>query len=78
MPVSLLPLPSKLLEKAVQHQVTVYLDNNHLLDKKQHGFRAQYSTSTAICKVTQVLFKNFDSGNNTSCIFGDYKRRLRL
>ena len=73
-PISILPLPSKLLEQAVHYQVTIFLENNHILDRRQHGFRSDYSTSTAIFKLVKDLFDNHDIGQSTSCIFVDYKK----
>ena len=73
-PISILPLPSKLLEQAVHYQVTIFLENNHILDQRQHGFRSDYSTSTAIFKLVKDLFHNYDIGQSTSCIFVDYKK----
>ena len=73
-PISILPLPSKLLEKAIHHQVTIFLDNNNVLDDRQHGFRSHFSTSTAIFKLTKEMFDCYDKGNNSSCVFVDYKK----
>ena len=73
-PISILPLPSKLLEQAVHYQVSIFLSNNHILDQRQHGFRPEYSTSTAIFKLVKDLFENYDNGQSTSCIFVDYKK----
>ena len=47
-PISILPLPSKLLEKAILYQVNAFLENNLILDQRQHGFRTKYSTPRAI------------------------------
>ena len=38
-PITILPLPSKLLEKAIHTQITIFLDNNNVLDCRQHRFR---------------------------------------
>ena len=73
-PISILPLPSKLLEQAVHYQVSIFLENNHILDPRQHGFRPEYSTSTAIFKLMKNLFETYDMGHSSSCIFVDYKK----
>ena len=73
-PISILPLPSKLLEQAVHYQVNVFLENNNILDSRQHGFRPEYSTSTAIFKLVKDLFENYDKGYSSSCVFVDYKK----
>ena len=46
-PVSCLPAASKLLEKVICKQVTVYLETNKLLPENQHGFRQKRSTMSA-------------------------------
>ena len=38
-PISLLPLPGKLIEKIVQKHMLEFLESNNLLDNSQHGFR---------------------------------------
>ena len=73
-PISILPLPSKLLEQAVHYQVSIFLENNKILDHRQHGFRPEYSTSTAIFRLVTDLFENYDRGYSSSCIFVDYKK----
>ena len=73
-PISILPLPSKLLEKAVHFQMAAHLDNNGYLAFNQHGFRKGKSTSTAILELTRVLTDNYNHTNHTSCVFVDYKK----
>ena len=72
--ITLLPPPSKLFEKAIHYQVSIFLINNNLLDNRQHGFRPSFSTSTAIFQLVKELFNNFDNGNCTSCVFVDYRK----
>ena len=73
-PITLLPLPSKLLEKAIHYQVNLFLSHNNILDKRQHGFRTSFSTSTAIFELVKKLFSNYDEGKCTSCVFVDYRK----
>ena len=40
-PISLLPLPGKILERSVHTQLVYYLENNNLIDVHQGGFRNQ-------------------------------------
>ena len=44
-PVALLPIVSKILERAIFVQVANYLENNNLLHPAHHGFRSQHNTS---------------------------------
>ena len=73
-PISILPLPSKLLEQAIHFQLSTFLENNYILDPRQHGFRPHFSTSTSIFKLVKDLIDSYDSGLNTSCIFVDYSK----
>ena len=73
-PISILPLPSKLLERAIHYQIISYLDTNGQLTFSQHGFRTGKSTSTAILDLTRLLTDNYNRGNHTSCVFVDYKK----
>ena len=73
-PITLLPLPSKLLEKAIHFQVSLFLTNNNILDGRQHGFRSSFSTSTVIFELVKKLFDSYDEGKSTSCVFVDYKK----
>ena len=44
-PVSLLPIPSKLIEKIVHNRIYKHCKENNILDKKQGGFRPNHSTT---------------------------------
>ena len=37
-PVSVLPAPSKIIERAVYNQIVYHLESHGLLDRRQHGF----------------------------------------
>ena len=73
-PITILPLPSKLLEKAVHYQIISHLNDRDYLSQNQHGFRKGKSTSTAILDLTRRLTDNYNQGHHTSCVFVDYKK----
>ena len=61
-PVSLLPLPGKLLEKIVHKHLLNYLETYDLLNAAQGGFRPGHSTTDTIARFTDdVLLKANDS-----------------
>ena len=47
-PISLLPLPGKLIEKVVHNKMSVFLDQHGIISEKQGGFRKGYSTAATI------------------------------
>ena len=50
-PVALLPILSKILEKAVFLQIVEYLDSNNLLSPNHHGCRSGHNTATALIQM---------------------------
>ena len=70
--ISVLSAPSKVLERAVYNQLVYFLETNGLLDNRQHGFRKEFSTSSA--EISQYLYDSVDKGNVTYCAFIDYSK----
>ena len=56
-PISLLPVPSKMLEKHVHHQLSQHLHNNNLLYPLQSGFRPSHSTQTLLLHCLDKWYK---------------------
>ena len=56
-PVSCLVAASKVLEKIVCNQVTIFFEVNKLLPDNQHGFRAHHSTMTALSAMQKDWIK---------------------
>ena len=61
-PISILPILSKILEKAVFHQLHSYLSENSLLSSCQSGFRANHSTQLAVTFLTDKIRGHMDKG----------------
>ena len=59
-PISVLPILSKIAERAVCKQLQNYLDNNHLLSKFQFGFRKNHSTPFSVTYFTDNVLKAMD------------------
>ena len=51
-PISLLPLPGKLLERLVSNRMMNYLEDNKLISEGQDGYRKNRSTIKAISGLT--------------------------
>ena len=73
-PISVLPAPSKIIERVVYNQLVYYLECRGLLDNRQHGFRNNHSTASAVMEVAQFLYEGMDMGNTTHCAFIDYSK----
>ena len=73
-PVSLLPLPGKLLEKLVHKQLNTYLENHQLLGDCQGGFRQGHSTISKITELTDDLYRAMDSRETTVSVFIDFRK----
>ena len=73
-PVSLLPIPGKLLEKIVHKRITEFWDNNGFLSRDQGGFRKGYSTVATMADLTDDLFKQINQGNTTLATFFDLRK----
>ena len=54
---------SKLLERAISHQLTVYLERENLPPQHQSAYRANHSTETAVLRVFSDLVAASDAGN---------------
>ena len=70
-PVSLLPIYSKILERAVFCQVIEYMESNQLIHPSHHGFRAKHNTSTALLEMFDGWLEAFDNDDITAVIMLD-------
>ena len=70
-PVALLPIASKVLEKAIFMQLVVYLEGNNLLHPFHHGFRAKHNTSTALLQMLDVWLHALEDNKLTAVIMLD-------
>ena len=61
-PVALLPIFSKILEKAVFLQLVEYLDSNGLLNPNHHGSRHGHNTATALIQMYDQWVEEVEQG----------------
>ena len=73
-PISLLPLPGKILEKLVHTQLSHYLEENDLLSSSQFGFRKQRSTTHAISQLLNQIYTNINKSVITAAIYIDFSK----
>ena len=73
-PISLLPLPGKILEKLVHSQLSLYLEHHHLLSDNQHGFRKQHSTVHSLAQFTDFVNRKLDVGLPSLVTYIDFRK----
>ena len=73
-PISLLPLPGKILEHFIHDSVQVYLKDNNLISKFQNGFRKNHSTQQTIFKYTTDLLLNNNINETSIAIYIDFRK----
>ena len=73
-PITILPVISKLLERAVYDQLYEYLLTNKILAKEQFGFRAKRSTDAALIHITDKILASMDAGKVTGAAFLDVSK----
>ena len=73
-PISLLPLPGKLMEKIVHNRISTFLEGAKFLSENQGGFRKGFSTVSTIADLTNDLFTEVNRGRTTLAAFVDLKK----
>ena len=73
-PISLLPLPGKILEKLVHNQLSLFMEENNLLSDNQFGFRKQRSTVHAVSQVLNQIYTNINRSAVTAAIYLDFSK----
>ena len=73
-PITLLPVPGKLLEKAVCNHLNYYLETNNILSTNQGGFRTGFSTIQSVSDFTDDILRERNVGNKTAAIFADMSK----
>ena len=70
-PVALLPITSKILERAVFVQLVKYFESNHLLHPSHHGFRSMHNTSTALLQMFDTWLEALENDEISAVIMLD-------
>ena len=73
-PISVLPILSKLLEKAVHSQLINYLESNKLLSDSQFGYRERRSTQHATTLLVDEIRQSVDNGKMVGALFLDLSK----
>ena len=70
-PISLLPLPTKIVEKLIHDCMMHHLETNMYLDVKQGGFRKNNSTVNTVSYFTNDIFNGFNERDYTIAAYID-------
>ena len=73
-PISLLPLPGKILEKIAHRNIVTFLEENNIISDQQNGFRKGFSTVTAVADLTDSLFSAINKSEITLSVFVDLRK----
>ena len=73
-PISILPVISKILERAVHSQLTKYLEEHNILSKNQYGYRKKHSTELATLFLTDAIRQEMDNANLTGVLYIDLSK----
>lgn len=70
-PISLLPVSAKILEKHLNAQLSIYLEQQQLLDPTQYGFRSYHGSETALITAANNIRTLADVGQTMRLILLD-------
>ena len=73
-PVSLLPIPGKILEKLIHNQIMSFFIENNSLCANQSGFRPNHSTINSIANLTNYIYEKINNNKVTLAAFVDLKK----
>ena len=73
-PVSLLPVPGKILEKLVHSHMMEFFEINNILSEYQFGFRKNHSTIDSIATLVENILHSVNEGEVTLAAFIDLKK----
>ena len=73
-PISILPLPGRLMEQIIHDQIKEFLEGSNFFAKEQNGFRSKHSTTKALSEILDQLLTNMDNGELSISVFLDLKK----
>jgi hypothetical protein len=77
-PVNLLPIPGKVVEKAIFNQLVQYLETNKLLHANHHGGRKGHSTTTALIQMYNNWVERMEEGKIVGVLMIDQSAAFDL
>ena len=77
-PISILSTLSKLIEKWVDINFSLFLNNFNLLHKSQSGFRVKHSTESALILMVDSWLKALNAGKLIGTVMVDFRKAFDL
>ena len=77
-PVNLLPIPGKIVEKAIFNQLVQYLETNQLIHPNHHGGRKGHSTTTALVQMYNKWVEEMEEGKLVGVLMIDQSAAFDL
>ena len=76
MPIALSSHINKLFEKILRKYIVKYLEDNSLINLRQHGFRAGKSCLSQLPKHYNTTLQMLESGKNKDVIYLDFAKAI--
>jgi hypothetical protein len=73
-PISLLSVVSKIVERVIFRQITMYLNLREFFDRNHSGFRVGHSCTTALLEITEDVRTAADVGMMTILLLMDFSK----
>ena len=73
-PISLLNIPGKIFEKILNNRIIQHLEMNNLQNPRQHGFRKNRGTHTAIAILSELIATAIGNGNKVNVVLRDISK----
>ena len=70
-PIALLPVFSKIIEKVMARALNKHLESNKLYSDKQHGYRRNRSTATALIQLQEDILTKFEENKSSALLCFD-------
>ena len=77
-PISLTPVPCKILEHIIFHDIMSHLDFHNILVKFQHGFCRRLSCETQLVTMIEEVAKSLDKGKQSNLIIMDFSKAFDI
>lgn len=73
-PITILPMPGRILEQILHTQMKVFLESSNYLVEQQNGFRPNKSTTRALATLLDEILTGMDNGQITLTVFIDFRK----